>query len=120
MSSYGKSLSREGWSDATCEGGAQLSLLVALSMPPGGAGLQFFDRGGGAWRARHVPHAPGRAILLECSRPHSLLPFAAADAGSTAPRIVLHAFLLPCRAGVDGPLEYQVVGSGASRVMQRN
>ena len=102
---------REGWNNGTCDWDAQLSVLVGLAMPPGGGALQYFVRDRGAWVSRRLEHAVGKAILLECRRPHSLLPHAADDAGSTAPRIVLHGFLVPCWAtsGSD-ELEYQLLG----------
>ena len=96
----------------SCEWEAQLSLLVALAMPPGGGALQYFTyegdaAGGRALVVREVAHAVGRAIVFEATRPHKLGPSAEVD-GVETPRMVLHAFLVPCACGA--VTEYQLLG----------
>ena len=101
-----------GWRGArtgtgTCEWDKQLSLLVALALPPGGAGFDYYDAAGALTT---LPHGVGRGILAECRRPHNLHPFARADAANPGPRMVLHAFAVPCRRRPRAAAEWQLIG----------
>jgi len=90
--------SRLGWEEGECDFDAQLSLLAALSLPPGGAGLHYWaaDHDNGTVVKKSIDHSVGRAIVLESSRPHSIRQFAKSDTHGLEPRMVIHAFVVPC------------------------
>merc|ERR1712232_909596 len=105
----------KGWSaGATCDWTSQLSLLVCLSLPPGGGGLEYYTatpQGAELSIEGHdVDHEVGKAILLESRRPHNLRAFAASDVDGLQPRLVLHAFILPCRASPGADPELLILG----------
>eukprot|EP00928_Gymnodinium_smaydae_P012264 TRINITY_DN14455_c0_g1_i2.p1 TRINITY_DN14455_c0_g1~~TRINITY_DN14455_c0_g1_i2.p1 ORF type:complete len:390 (-),score=48.71 TRINITY_DN14455_c0_g1_i2:173-1342(-) len=113
---------RPGWSDAECNFEHQMSLLVNLAAPPGGAGLTYYswasncssdDRSPECFKVVKAEHALGSAIIVESGRLHRLGPWAREAVGTLAPRIVLHAFVVPCwpKEVGQGELEYQVLGT---------
>lgn len=49
-------------------------------------------------------------MVCECQRPHNVGSLHPLDADSDELRVVLHAFLVPCRAEQDSDVHYQVIG----------
>ena len=111
----------------SCDFDSQMSVLVPVALPPNGAGLTYYSysndtercpTGGPARHAcaeRHeVEHEVGKAVVFECRRPHALKPLDPRDVNSLAPRMMLHAFLVPCWPMPGGKgeleLEYQLLG----------
>lgn len=107
---------RPGWEEVTCRWEAQLSVLVALSLPRGGAGLDYWKLkhadglGDGRLEAHSYDHQLGRAIIIEATRAHRLRAFASWDADGVRPRIMMHSYLIPCWPRKDGQPEIQIVG----------
>ena len=103
-----------GWESAWCDWEAQLSLLAALAVPSGGAGLEYYGMdASGSPELRQLEHAAGRAMLIECARPHKVRPLG--DVDGLEPRIVMHSFVVPCwrsqRAnGPEEAMEYVLIG----------
>lgn len=91
----------------TCQWQNQLTLLVSIHLPPHGAHFEHYDSRG---KRTKVPHVLGQGLVCECQRPHNLGPFHPLDADSADLRVVLHAFLVPCRAEEDSDVHYQVIG----------
>merc|ERR1712151_839709 len=95
------------WPQAYCQWELQLSLLVALSLPKSGATLYAYDWAGdrpgcedpqfapaACFRRRTFTHKLGQAILVESARAHMIGNGNEAD--GLDPRMVVHAFLIPC------------------------
>jgi len=105
--------SNAGWRRAECEFEAQLSILVALSMPAKlDAGLEWYSRFEGRWRKHTSWHRPGRMVILEARRPHMVRPFTLAASDSSEIRMTIHAFAIRCRASddKDAPQQYLITG----------
>jgi len=110
------------WPRAHCQWDLQLSLLVALALPRGGATLYAYDWSGdgpacddyrtapaACFRRRTFTHKLGHAILLESQRAHAIGNGKEAD--GIEPRMVVHAFLIPCwRNSSKGELAYLMLG----------
>ena len=82
-----------------------------LAVPPGGAGLEYYAIDSkGAPQLHHIQHVAGRAILIECARPHKVRPLR--DTDGLAPRIVMHAFVVPCSQdeSMGSEMEYVLIG----------
>lgn len=103
---------RPRWANATCDWEAQLTVLVALHLPPElNAALEYYERVGGEWRGSTIQHKLGHAIILECKRPHRLAPFPVRAAATPETRMTVHAFAIPCEVGERGDAG---VGDGVS------
>jgi len=98
---------------AYCEWDHQMTVLINLRVPKTGAAVRFWDLPNSSespqeWQSFDIPHQPGKAVFIECRRPHAIVPFKEPE--SLVERMCIHAYMIPCRAQNRDDRHWQILG----------